>query len=301
MLLHDKAYLTAWQKSSGSCLSPGLGVILVGNRPDSELYVRMKGQAAETVGMVFQMYHLNDSINQLTLNQTIAEASSRADLDGIILQLPLPPHLDSFEALCHIHPMKDVDGLHPYNVGLFHTGRSEAMIPCTALSAKVLLDQYGIDVVGRHVVVLSRSRIVGEPIGALMAQCDAVVTMCPCLGADPCGVTSSADILVVAAGVPHHIKPEHVRENSTVIDVGITRVPGTRRVLGDVHPDVAQKVSFLTPVPGGVGPLTVACAVHNTLRAFAHRTGVDQFEVEEFCRYRPGMVLKELGVGQEAD
>lgn len=253
---------------------PGLAALLVGDNPASAVYVRSKRRACQEVGIRAETFHLPADTSQEELEALIARLNEDPTFHGILLQLPLPPHLDERRALHRIHPDKDVDGLHPVNMGRLMEGHP-VFVPCTPAGVRELLLRSGISPEGKHVVVVGRSNLVGKPLAVLLVQkmpgANATVTVCHTGTPDLAAFTRQADILVAAVGRPGTVTAEMVREGAVVVDVGINRVPDPAspqgyRLVGDVDfPAVAEKASAITPVPGGVGPLTVAMLLHNTL------------------------------------
>jgi methylenetetrahydrofolate dehydrogenase (NADP+)/methenyltetrahydrofolate cyclohydrolase len=255
-------------------LRPGLTVILVGADPPSQVYVRNKIAACREVGIRSDLIELPASISQAELLGRIDALNADPDVHGILIQLPLPAQIEMRAVLERIAVEKDVDGFHLYNVGGLVTGNT-IFPPCTPYGVQKLLEHEGIDVEGRSVVVVGASNIVGKPMALMLMQQDATVCICHKKTRDLAQFTILADILVVAAGVPGLIIPQMVRTGAVVIDVGINRLPNGR-ITGDVDFEgVRQKASYITPVPGGVGPMTVAMLMHNTIlsaeRALAER------------------------------
>ncbi|MBQ9008024.1 MAG: bifunctional methylenetetrahydrofolate dehydrogenase/methenyltetrahydrofolate cyclohydrolase [Clostridia bacterium] len=243
-------------------IEPHLAVILVGEDPASQTYVRSKEKACQGAMIRSTVIRLPGDTAQETLLEKIRELNADPGVHGILVQLPLPAHLNSDEVIEAIDPSKDVDGFHPMNMGKLALGLP-APVPCTPAGIMVLLRRYGIDPAGRHVVIVGRSRIVGRPMDLLLINAHATVTVCNRLTPDLPGMTSSADILIVATGHRDTVNASMVREGAVVIDVGINRFEG--KLYGDVSADVADKAGWLTPVPGGVGPMTVAMLLSNTL------------------------------------
>jgi len=245
-------------------MRPGLTVILVGKDPASQVYVRNKIAACEEVGIHSELMALDPAIAQKELLQRIDGLNADPKVHGILIQLPLPKHIEMRAVLERIAVEKDVDGFHLYNVGGLVTGNT-VFPPCTPYGVQKLLEHEGIDVEGRTVVVVGASNIVGKPMALMLMQQDATVCICHKKTRDLAQFTILADILVVAAGVPGLIIPQMVRTGAVVIDVGINRLPDGR-ITGDVDFEgVRKKASYITPVPGGVGPMTVAMLMHNTL------------------------------------
>ena len=252
---------------------PGLAVVLVGDDPASQIYVNNKIKACGKVGIESFFYKLSSKITTEELLETVAELNSREEVDGILVQLPLPKHIDQEEVILSIHPEKDVDGFHPQNMGKLVARMEEGFIPCTPLGIDLLLRHYGIDPKGKDVVIVGAGFIVGRPLSLLMLWREATVTVCHIHTRDLKKHTLGADILVSATGVPHLIREDMVREGAVVIDVGISKVDG--KIVGDVDfESVKRKASAITPVPGGVGPMTVTGLLLNTLKAYKRRVKV---------------------------
>ena len=245
---------------------PGLAVILVGDNPASQVYVANKVKACEESGVRSFMHRFPADVAETELLDRIAAFNLDAAMHGILVQLPLPPQVDVRRVLESIVVDKDVDGFHLYNVGALVVGNS-IFPPCTPYGVQLLLETTGIDVAGKNVVVVGASNIVGKPMALMLLQKEATVTICHAKTRDLARHTIDADILVVAAGKPGLIKGELVKEGAIVIDVGINRLPDGR-IVGDVDFDVVrERASWITPVPGGVGPMTVTMLIENTLRS----------------------------------
>jgi methylenetetrahydrofolate dehydrogenase (NADP+) / methenyltetrahydrofolate cyclohydrolase len=243
---------------------PGLAVILVGSNPASRVYVRNKIAACREVGIRSELIELPSEITQAELLRRIDALNADPGVHGLLIQLPLPAHIEMASVLERIAIEKDVDGFHLYNVGGLVTGNT-IFPPCTPFGVQKLLEHEGIDVEGRNVVVVGASNIVGKPMALMLMAQDATVCICHKKTRDLAQFTILADILVVAAGVPGLILPQMVRTGAVVIDVGINRLPDGR-ITGDVDFEgVRQKASYISPVPGGVGPMTVAMLLHNTV------------------------------------
>ncbi|RTQ98724.1 bifunctional methylenetetrahydrofolate dehydrogenase/methenyltetrahydrofolate cyclohydrolase FolD [Halomonas nitroreducens] len=257
-------------------LLPGLAVILVGDDPASQVYVRRKGQHAREVGMRSFEHALPTATSQAMLLERIAGLNRDPRVHGILVQLPLPAHIDP-EAVIHaIDPAKDVDGFHPLNAGALAVG-GEGLVPCTPLGCVQLLKSQLGELAGQHAVVLGRSRIVGRPLASLLLREDCTVTVAHSRTPDPATICRQGDILVAAAGRPGLVRDDWVKPGATVIDVGITRLEDgdSRRLVGDVDAvSVSRVAGALTPVPGGVGPMTIACLLHNTLVAACRQLGL---------------------------
>jgi methylenetetrahydrofolate dehydrogenase (NADP+)/methenyltetrahydrofolate cyclohydrolase len=245
---------------------PGLAVILVGNDPASHAYVGMKKKACDRVGFYSVTHEMPETISQEAIEQTIDMMNKNPNIDGILIQLPLPKHIDTTRLLEIVAPQKDVDGFHPYNVGRLATGL-DGFVPCTPLGVMELFAEYGIDVKGKDAVVVGASDIVGKPMAALLLNANATVTVTHIYTKDLAAHTRNADIVLVGAGVIGLIKEDMVKEGAIVIDIGINRNK-EGRLVGDVDfENVSKKCSYITPVPGGVGPMTIAILLKNTLKA----------------------------------
>ncbi|HVL80173.1 MAG TPA: bifunctional 5,10-methylenetetrahydrofolate dehydrogenase/5,10-methenyltetrahydrofolate cyclohydrolase [Actinomycetota bacterium] len=258
------------ERLAGSGVVPSLAAILVGDDPASETYVRMKRRDAEECGMTSTLNRMSARAEGEDLADLIDGLNADASVHGILLQLPLPKHLDPDSFLLRIDPAKDVDGLHPVNQGLLAQG-SPRFVPCTPLGVQQMLVRSGIEVAGQHVVVVGRSVLVGKPLSMLLSNrgdgANATVTLCHTGTRDLVRHTREADILIVAAGVAKMIGPDHVSEGAVVIDVG-TNVADDGKLVGDVDfENVSKVVRAITPVPGGVGPMTRAMLLHNTVLA----------------------------------
>ena len=246
--------------------APGLATVLVGEDPASAVYVRNKNKICHEVGFQSFGQNLPAETTEEELLDIIKKLNSNDEVNGILVQLPLPGHIDSEKILLSIDPEKDVDGFHPINVGKLAIGNA-LLTPCTPTGIIALLDYYKIEIPGKHAVVLGRSNIVGKPVAHLLLQRHATVTICHSKTKNMQQVTRHADILIAAVGRPHFVNSDMVKEDVVVIDVGINRVDG--KLTGDVEFDtVAEKAGFITPVPGGVGPMTIALLMENTLKAF---------------------------------
>lgn len=272
---------------------PGLAVVLVGHNPASEIYVRGKVKACEEVGIYSEKLTPSDSVTTAELLTVVEDLNQRDQIDGILVQLPLPPQVDSKKVLLAVDPAKDVDGFHPMNVGLLSTQRP-GLVPCTPAGCLEILKRSNIPIAGRDAVVVGRSDIVGKPAAMLLLNANATVTVCHSKTHDLAGVCRRADILVAAIGRAGMITRDFVKPGATVIDVGMNTLtdPGEfqrffagnasreetfRRkgsvLIGDVHPEVAEVAGAITPVPGGVGPLTIAMLMFNTVKAAKMRRG----------------------------
>jgi methylenetetrahydrofolate dehydrogenase (NADP+) / methenyltetrahydrofolate cyclohydrolase len=273
---------------------PGLGVLLVGDDPASAVYVRSKTRACEELGLHHETATLPASATTVEVMARVDDYNRRSEIDGILVQLPLPRQHDATRVQDAIDPRKDVDGLHPENAGLLHQGRPR-FVPCTPAGIVAMLEHYGVPLAGARAVILGRSGLVGRPLAALLTARDATVTLCHSRTRNLAAVCREADLLVAAIGRPGFVTAEYVREGATVVDVGITRLESLegapenlrrservrrafdekgRAIVGDVDfDDVSRVAGRLTPVPGGVGPLTVAVLLANTVEAARIRRG----------------------------
>jgi|TARA_B100001059_G_scaffold231223_1_gene266681 methylenetetrahydrofolate dehydrogenase (NADP+)/methenyltetrahydrofolate cyclohydrolase len=261
--------------------TPGLAVVLVGEDPASEVYVRNKGKQTIECGMVSFEHKLTDEVSQSELLDLIQKLNSDESVDGILVQLPLPEHIDPQAVLDAINPEKDVDGFHVVNAGKLATG-GDALVPCTPLGCLLMLKDYFGDLSGKNAVVVGRSNIVGKPMAALLTRENCTVTIAHSRTKDLPSVCRSADILIAAVGKAEMVEEDWVSEKTVVIDVGINRIPapergeGKMRLVGDVAFDeVKRKAKAITPVPGGVGPMTIAVLLRNTIEAACRRRGWD--------------------------
>jgi methylenetetrahydrofolate dehydrogenase (NADP+) / methenyltetrahydrofolate cyclohydrolase len=247
-------------------IQPGLAVILVGDDQASERYVRNKQKACEEVGIYSLLQRYDSHITEAFLIEKIKELNHNPDIHGILVQLPLPKHIDPQIVIETISADKDVDGFHPINVGKLVIGE-DSFIPCTPFGIMVMLEDINYDLTGKRAVVVGRSNIVGKPMGQLLLQKNATVTYCHSKTANLPSVTREADVLVSAVGLANFITAEHVKEGAVVIDVGMNR-DENGKLCGDVlFEEVKDKASYITPVPGGVGPMTITMLLENTLKA----------------------------------
>jgi len=246
--------------------SPGIAVVRVGEDPASKVYVGRKTARAERLGFRHEERHLSEDTTQQELESVVDELNADDGIDGILVQLPLPSGLDATAILDRIDPAKDVDGFHPDNVGHLSQGRPR-FVPCTPYGVMRLLEQSGVTLEGKRAVVVGRSNIVGRPMAMLLEQANATVTLAHSRTADLPGLLADADVVVAAVGRPHFVKGEWLKPDAVVIDVGINRLDDGSLV-GDVDTDAAAaRVRAITPVPGGVGPMTIAMLMANTVRA----------------------------------
>jgi methylenetetrahydrofolate dehydrogenase (NADP+) / methenyltetrahydrofolate cyclohydrolase len=252
----------------------GLATVLVGDDPASDIYIRLKHKAADEVGIVARDIRLASQTPEEELLQQVKQLNADDAIDGLLVQMPLPSHIDEARVLRAIDPVKDVDGLHPLNAGQLLLGEP-AHVGATPVGVMALLEEYEVPVSGARAVVVGRSEIVGKPVALLLLHANATVTICHSRTRDLASQTREADILVVAVGQAGVIGPDHVREDATVIDVGVNRTDEGLR--GDVEPAVAERAGLLTPVPGGVGPMTIAMLLRSTVRAARYRRGILAF------------------------
>jgi methylenetetrahydrofolate dehydrogenase (NADP+)/methenyltetrahydrofolate cyclohydrolase len=247
-------------------VAPHLAVIIVGDDPATQSYVKGKSKACDEVGITNTTIQLPSDVSQQDLIQTIDELNRNSKIDGILVQLPLPNHIDEASVMNYINPLKDVDGFHPVNVDGLYTGK-KCIKPCTPLGIIKLLKKANVEIEGKNVVVLGRSNIVGLPVAKMLLDENATVTVCHSRTKNLKEITSQADILIVAIGKPKFVTADMVKDGAVVIDVGVNRVDG--KLVGDVDFDnVEHKTSVITPVPGGIGPMTITCLLENTIECF---------------------------------
>jgi len=274
LALREKAATAATHFRALTGRAPGLATVLVGEDPASAVYVRSKGKATAEAEMEGFAHHLPDTTSEEALLDLIAQLNTDEPVDGILVQLPLPAHMDSARVIAAIDPAKDVDGFHPVNAGRLATGL-EALVPCTPLGCLYLLKHELGSIAGKDAVVIGRSNIVGKPMAMLLIGESATVTIAHSKTRDLPDVVRRADIVVAAVGRPEMVRGDWIKPGAVVIDVGINRVPaaeeGKTRLVGDVaYDEAAEAASAITPVPGGVGPMTIAMLLRNTVVA-AHR------------------------------
>lgn len=249
---------------------PGLAVILVGDNPASQTYVKNKEKSSMEAGMKSELIKLPESVTEEELLQEVEKLNGDGTIDGILVQLPLPKHIDENKVIRAISPQKDVDGFHPMNVGKMLIGQ-ETFLPCTPYGIMELLDRTGVDIAGKHAVIIGRSNIVGKPMGQLLLQKDATVTYCHSRTENLKKFTKQADILIVAIGMAKFITGDYVKEGAVVIDVGMNR-DENGKLCGDVDFTSAEEVAgAITPVPGGVGPMTITMLLKNTVESAENR------------------------------
>ena len=267
-------------------ITPGLAVVLVGNDPASEIYVRNKGIQTKEAGMNSFEYRLPENTSENDLLAKVEELNSDRSVNGILVQFPVPKHMEQQKIIEKILPSKDVDGLHPVNSGYLASGL-KGLVPCTPQGASLLIKDSLPSLSGLHAVIVGRSNLVGKPIAQLLLRENCTVTICHSKTKNLKEVCLSADVLVAAVGIPELVKEEWVKDGAVVIDVGINRLPapengeGKTKLVGDVDFErVKNKASAITPVPGGVGPMTIACLLLNTLEATCTQNNIDFSEFE---------------------
>ncbi|MHB1400144.1 MAG: bifunctional methylenetetrahydrofolate dehydrogenase/methenyltetrahydrofolate cyclohydrolase FolD [Trichloromonadaceae bacterium] len=254
----------------GRGVTPGLAVVLVGEDPASRVYVSMKEKACEQAGIFSDEHKLPAETSQAQLLALIDELNRDCRIDGILVQLPLPKHIDESKVLEAISPHKDVDGFHPYNVGRLVTGKP-LFQPCTPYGVMKMLEVAGVDLSGKEVVVVGRSNIVGKPVALMCLAKHATVTLCHSRTRDLAEKVARADVVIAAVGVPEMIKGAWIKPGAVVIDVGVNRV-GEKKLVGDVEFEAARdRASLITPVPGGVGPMTITMLLYNTVEGAKRR------------------------------
>ena len=258
-------------------VTPGLAVVLVGADPASEVYVRNKGRQTTAAGMASFEVKLAETTSEAELLDIVRSLNQRDDVDGILVQLPLPKHIDAGTVIEAIDPAKDVDGFHPINAGRLATGQS-ALVPCTPLGCVMLAKSIHPNLSGLEAVVIGRSNIVGKPVAQLLLSENCTVTIAHSKSRDLPAIARRADLLIAAVGRPELVRGDWIKPGATVIDVGINRVSGNdgrNRLVGDVHFEEARAVAgAISPVPGGVGPMTIACLLRNTIVAATARRGL---------------------------
>lgn len=248
----------------------GLAVIMAGDNPASEIYVKNKIKACETAGIYSRTIKLDENVTEKDLIEEIEKLNKDDKIDGILVQLPLPAHIDELKIINAISPEKDVDGFHSVNLGKMIIGDKTGFLPCTPYGIMQLLDEYGIDPAGKDTVIIGRSNIVGKPAAILFIEKSATVQVCNTKTKNTKEKIRNADIVIAAVGVPNFIKGEDIKEGAVVIDVGINRVNG--KLCGDVdYEEVSEKAGYITPVPGGVGPMTIASLIKNTFKSYVNK------------------------------
>jgi methylenetetrahydrofolate dehydrogenase (NADP+)/methenyltetrahydrofolate cyclohydrolase len=251
-----------------------LVTVQVGEDPASTIYLRRKHEAAEEAGIASDDRKLPEETSEDELLRLVEELNADESVDGILVQLPLPAQIDEARVIRAVAPVKDVDGFHPFNAGQLYLGRP-TLVPATPLGIMALLAEHRVPLEGAEAVVIGRSDIVGKPIAHLLLQSNASVTICHSRTRDLARYTLEADVLVVAVGAPEVVTPDMVKQGSAVVDVGINRTEGG--IVGDVAPDAGELAAYLTPVPGGVGPMTIAMLLRNTIKAARYRRGLLAF------------------------
>ena len=248
----------------------GLAVIMAGDNPASEIYVKNKIKACEIAGIYSRTIKLDENVTEKDLIEEIEKLNKDDKIDGILVQLPLPAHIDELKIINAISPEKDVDGFHSVNLGKMIIGDKTGFLPCTPYGIMQLLDEYGIDPAGKDTVIIGRSNIVGKPAAILFIEKSATVQVCNTKTKNTKEKIRNADIVIAAVGVPNFIKGEDIKEGAVVIDVGINRVNG--KLCGDVdYEEVSEKAGYITPVPGGVGPMTIASLIKNTFKSYVNK------------------------------
>lgn len=259
-------------KESGATVLPKLVVILVGENPASQVYVNKKVKTAEKIGILSEVVLMPDTTTEETLVLEINRLNNDKTVHGILVQLPLPKQINEDVIITAIDSKKDVDGFHPVNVGKLALGQDVLSKPCTPAGVMTLLEKYNVPLAGKHAVIVGRSNIVGKPMALMLLQKNATVTLCHSHSNPLCDFTKDADIIVAAVGIPNLIQPEHIKAGAVVIDVGINRLEaedGKGKLVGDVDFEACKpKASLITPVPGGVGPMTIATLMQNTLALY---------------------------------
>ncbi|HZG60459.1 MAG TPA: bifunctional methylenetetrahydrofolate dehydrogenase/methenyltetrahydrofolate cyclohydrolase FolD [Anoxybacillus sp.] len=254
------------QQLKNEGIEPGLAVVLVGDNPASRSYVKAKQKACEEIGIRSVLLEFPDTITEQFLLEQIERLNQDDSIHGILVQLPLPKQINELKVIEKIAPEKDVDGFHPLNIGRMIAGQ-KAFLPCTPYGILYMVQSLGVEITGKHVVVIGRSNIVGKPVGQLFLKENATVTYCHSKTKNLADMTRQADILIVAVGKPNLIGAEHVKKGAIVIDVGVNRLENGK-LCGDVNFDEVKEVaSYLTPVPKGVGPMTITMLLHNTVQA----------------------------------
>jgi len=264
--LHEDIAKNVKRRVDAGLRAPGLAVVIVGQNPASQIYVKKKRETCEKVGMLSKHYDLPNDVSEAALLELIDKLNNDLVIDGILVQLPLPQHINPNKVLERIRPDKDVDGFHPYNLGCLAIGRPQ-LRPCTPKGVMTLLKSTDKKLEGINACIIGASNIVGKPMALELLMVNATVTVCHIFTKDIAPFIKQAELVIAAAGVPHLVKGEWIKEGAVVIDVGINRLPDGK-IVGDVEYDVAkEKASWITPVPGGVGPMTVATLMENTLYA----------------------------------
>lgn len=246
---------------------PGLAVICVGNNPASQLYVKLKHKMCDELGIYIEEHLFQEDVTQEELTELIQRLNTDSKIHGILVQSPVPYHINMLDLFSVISPNKDVDGFHPINVGKLAQGKAD-FIACTPLGIMHLLEEYQIEIEGKNCVVVGRSNIVGRPMAQLLINANGTVTVCHSKTKNISEITKQADILIVAVGKPNFITEDMVKDGAVIVDVGINRIKDSKKIIGDVDFEhVKERCSFITPVPGGVGPMTIITLMENVLKA----------------------------------
>lgn len=260
------------EKVSNLEVKPGLAVICIGNDPASQIYVKLKRKVCEELGIYIEEHFFDDNVTQKELIDLIDDLNEDDSIHGILLQSPIPYHLNILELFDRISPKKDIDGFNLVNVGKLSQGQ-DCFVPCTPLGIMRLLKEYNIEIEGKNCVVVGRSNIVGRPMAQLLINANGTVTVCHSKTRNLGEITKNADILIVAVGKPKFITQDMVKNGAIIVDVGINRIAGSKRIKGDVDfENVKDKCEFITPVPGGVGPMTIVTLMSNLLKAYEDLT-----------------------------
>ena len=255
-------------------LKPNLAVVLVGNDEASLIYDRNKQKAAQAMGMDCEIYHLPENVAEYELLELISQLNNDTRVNGVLVQLPLPKHINTQNVLMQINPEKDVDGFNPYNVGLLQANSPKAMVPATPKGVLYILKHFCSDLSGKYAVIIGRSNIVGKPMAALLLNQNCTVTIVHSKTQNIEKIVQQADIVIAACGKPQVVKADWIKDGAFVVDVGINRVDG--KIYGDVDfENVCKKASYITPVPRGVGPMTIAMLLENTFDAFIRQNHLD--------------------------
>ena len=269
----DAAKTIAAALSSASLTAPHLAVVLMGSDPASQVYIKGKQTACEEVGIDFTLHNLPEDASEAELLARIDTLNEDKDISGILIQQPLPKHINKYAVVSRVNAAKDVDCLHPHNIGLVAAGLGN-ILPCTPAGIVTLLKRENIEMAGKHAVIVGRSDVVGKPLAFMLLANDATVTICHSKTKHLLEICRQADILIAAVGIPQHIAADFVKQDAVIIDVGVNRI-APKKVCGDVDYDAVQGIaSYITPVPGGVGPMTVATLMENCVKAWKIQNGI---------------------------
>ena len=274
--VRKKVSIAVTELSKGN-IFPGLATIIVGTDAASSIYVKNKGKSANEVGIKSFQYALPENVSEEELLELIEELNKNNAVDGILVQLPLPKHINSELVIDAIHPSKDVDGFNTHNAGNLFVGR-EGVIPCTPLGCLLMLRSLKIDLTGKHAVIIGRSNIVGKPMAQLLLRENCTTTIVHSKTKNIQNIVKDADIIIAAVGIPNLVNASWIKKDAVAIDVGINRIKieGKNKLVGDIKFDEAKEItSYITPVPGGVGPMTIACLLMNTVLQCVKRNNVD--------------------------